>query len=117
MSGSHARLVGLALLALMAATFSVHAQDYLDQKKKLLAIEAQKTVSDALAAVETSRSMEKKDAGAAKALLQKHLLEISDSSSLDEKQRADLRKKLTDRLKEVNATLSEQKAGADYASK
>jgi hypothetical protein len=117
MSNSLARLLGLALLAVLAGGTPVRAQDYFDQKKKELALEAQQIVSDATKALETSRDLEKTDAAAAKALLEKRLREVQDSSSLDDKQRNDLRKRLLDRIRDVNGTLSVQRSATDAQSK
>jgi len=117
MSNSLARLLGLALLAILAGGVPVRAQDYFDQKKKELAIEAQKIVADAATALETSRTLEKTDAAAAKVLLEKRLREVQDSSSLDDKQRNDLRKRLLDRIRDVNGTLTVQKSAGDSQSK
>jgi hypothetical protein len=117
MSGSHARLFGLAFLAGLAMLLPLRADDYLDQKKRELALEAQKTVADVQTALETSRQLEKKDPAAAKALLDKRLLEVSDSVTLDDKTRNELRSKLKARLDQVEATAREQKAVADSKSK
>jgi len=111
MSRSLALLSGLAVLAVLATTTAARADDYLDQQRKLLAIEAQKIAADAATALESSRELEKTDAAAAKTLLEKRLREVTDSASLDDKQRNDLRKRLLDRLRDVNGTLSAQKPG------
>jgi hypothetical protein len=116
MPRSLARLSGLAVLAVLAVAAPSRAQDYFDQQKKSLALEAQKLVSDATTALETSRTMEKTDAAAAKTLLEKRLREVTDSTSLDDKQRNDLRKKLLDRIRDVSGTLAVQK-GDDSKSK
>ncbi len=117
MSGSHARLFGLAVLAGLATLLPLRADDYFEQKKRELALEAQKTTADVQTAIETSRQLEKKDPAAAKALLDKRLLEVNDSVSLDDKTRNDLRSKLKTRLSQVEATVREQKALADSKSK
>jgi hypothetical protein len=111
MSRSLALLSGLAVLAVLAATTATRADDYFDQQRKLLAIEAQKIAADAATALESSRELEKTDAAAAKTLLEKRLREVTDSASLDDKQRNDLRKRLLDRLRDVSGTLSAQKPG------
>jgi hypothetical protein len=116
MPRSLACLFGLAVLTLLAISTATQAQDYFDQQKKSLDVEAQKLVSDATTALETSRTMEKTDAAAAKTLLEKRLREVTDSSSLDDKQRNDLRKKLLDRIRDVNGTLALHK-GDDSKSK
>jgi hypothetical protein len=116
MPRSVARLWGLAVLAVLGVAVPVRAQDYFDQQKKQLALEAQKLVSDVTTALETSRTMEKTDAAAARTLLEKRLREVTDSSSLDDKERNDLRKKLLDRIRDVNGTLALQK-GDDAKSK
>ncbi len=117
MSGSCMRIAGLALAALLTATASLPAQDYFEQKKRELAIQAQQTAADVATALEKSRQLEKTDAAEAKALLDKSLLSVSDSNALDDKQRAELRGKLLARLKEVNATMREQGSSAGTASK
>ena len=43
MSGSHARLLGWAFVAVLAATMPLRAQDYFEQKKRELALQAQHT--------------------------------------------------------------------------
>ena len=116
MPRSVAHLWGLAVLAVLAVAVPVRAQDYFDQQKKQLALEAQKLVSDVTTALETSRTMEKTDAAAAKTLLEKRLREVTDSSSLDDKERNDLRKKLLERIRDLNGTLALQK-GDDAKSK
>jgi hypothetical protein len=117
MPGSHARLIGVTLLAALAAASAVRADDYFEQKKRELAIQAQKTVADVISALEASRTLEKKDAGQAKTLLLQSLLDVNDSASLDEKQRADLQKRLRARLAEVEATLREQNVTGNFKSK
>jgi hypothetical protein len=116
MSGSCARLLVL-VAAVVVAVPAASGQDYFEQKKRELAVEAQKVTADANAALEKSRELEKTDAAQAKALLQKNLLAISDSVALDSKQRADLQKRLSDRVREVEATAREQKARNDQAAK
>src|SRR5262249_62098711 len=86
MSAAHARLLALAVVALLAAISPVQAQDYFELKKRELALQAQQTTADVLAALETSRKIEKEDPAAAKALLTKRLLEVNDTLSLEDKQ-------------------------------
>jgi hypothetical protein len=117
MSGIVARLCGVAVVAVLFAASSLHAQDFLEQKKRELAIQAQQTAVDVGAAIEKSRQLEKKNAGEAKVLLEKNLLIVNDSLALDEKQRAELRTRLLTRLREVDATAREQKLQADNATK
>src|SRR5262249_47651814 len=117
MSAAHARLLALAVVALLAAISPVQAQDYFELKKRELALQAQQTTADVLAALETSRKIEKEDPAAAKTLLTKRLLEVNDSISLEDKQRADLQMRLRDRLKEVEATAREMKSSGDSKAK
>ncbi|HYV37296.1 MAG TPA: hypothetical protein VE988_16430 [Gemmataceae bacterium] len=117
MSGSVARLCGLALVAVLAVTSALQAQTSLEQKQREWAIQAQQTVADVMAALDKSRQLEKTSAAEAKSLLEKNLLVVNDSNALDEKQRADLRGRLLSRLKEVDATAREQKLSADNAAK
>jgi len=117
MSASCVRLFGLAVLAALAVVSSVRAQGGFEQNKRELAIEAQQTVADVAAVLEKSKKLEKTNAAQAKELLQKSLLSVNDSAALDDKQRADLRSRLLARLKEVDATDREQKAGPDLAGK
>jgi hypothetical protein len=117
MSGSFARLFGLALLAALSAASSLQAQDYFEQKKRELAVQAQQTTADVMAVLDKSKQLEKTSASQAKELLQKSLLAVSDSTALDDKQRADLRGRLLARLKEVDASGREQKADTDTSAK
>src|SRR5205807_1890098 len=106
-----------AFVAFLAAITPLRAQDYFEQTKRELALQAQQTTADVQAALATSRKLEKDDPAAAKALLSKRLLEVNDSVALEDKQRADLQKRLRDRLKEVEATAREMKASGDAKSK
>jgi hypothetical protein len=108
---------GLALLAALTATSVLRAQDYFEVKKREMAVQAQQTTADVIAALDKSKELEKTSAAQAKELLQKSLLAVSDSNALDDKQRADLRGRLLARLKEVEATNREQKAGAESTGK
>jgi hypothetical protein len=117
MSHPLARLSGLTVLVALACGLSVRADDVLDQKKKEIQLEAQKLITDANTALETSRTLEKTDAAAAKTLLEKRLREVTDSSSLDDKERNDLRKKLLDRIRDVTGTLAVQKNNDDFKAK
>jgi hypothetical protein len=113
----HSTVFGLAFLAALIPASSLKAQDYFELKKRELAVQAQQTTADVLAALEKSKELEKTSAAQAKELLQKNLLAVNDSNALDDKQRAELRGRLLARLKEVEATNREQKAGADSTAK
>jgi len=117
MSAICVRLASLTLLAALIAGSSVRGQDYFEQKKRDLAVQAQQTVVEVTAALEKSKNLEKASAAEAKTLLEKSLLSVNDASALDDKQRADLRGRLLARLKEVDATAREQKAKVEVASK
>jgi hypothetical protein len=113
----HIAVFGLALLAALTATSFLRAQDYFELKKREMAVQAQQTAADVMAALDKSKELEKTSAAQAKELLQKSLLAVNDSNALDDKQRADLRGRLLARLKEVEATNREQKAGTDSTGK
>ena len=111
------RLFGLALVAALAATPFLQAQDYFEQKQRELAVQAQQTVAEVTGVLEKSKKLEKTSAAEAKSLLQKSLLSVNDSSALNDQQRADLRGRLLARLKEVDATEREQRAGNNLSNK
>jgi hypothetical protein len=113
----HNAVFGLALLAALTTTSFLRAQDYFELRKREMAVQAQQTAADVMAALDKSKELEKSSTAKAKELLQKSLLAVNDSNALDDKQRAELRGKLLARLKEVEATNREQKAGADSNGK
>jgi hypothetical protein len=108
MSGPCVRIAGLTLAVILVVAASAPAQDFFEQKRRELAIQAQQTAADVTAVLDKSRKLEKTDASQAKALLNKSLLTVNDSVALDDKQRAELRGKLLSRLKEVEASVREQ---------
>jgi hypothetical protein len=117
MRAFHVRFLLFALLATVVLAFPVKAQDRTDEIKRELAVQAEQTVADVTAVLARSKQLEKTDAAKAKELLQKCLTAVNDSTALDDKQRADMRGRLLARLKEVEATGREQKAGPERSDK
>jgi hypothetical protein len=117
MLGMRQLTVGLTLLTLAALPNTLCAQDILEQKRQEEAIKAQQIVSDANAAIEKSRELEKANATQAKSLLERNLLQVNDASALGEKERADIRDRLRIRLREVDASVREQRDRDTQAAK
>src|SRR5207237_10785298 len=104
-------------LAAVAFIPAVRADDYFEQKKKELALQAQQTIADVMSALETSKQLEKTDPAKARAVLQNALLNLADSRALDAKDSKDLPTRLQARLKQVEQTLATYKQSTDYNSK
>jgi len=104
------------VLAALIASPLLLAQDFFEQKKRELAVQAQQTTQEVTGALAKSRQLEKTSAAEAKALLEKCLLTVNDSNALDDKQRADLRGQLLARIREVDASVREQHAKTNTGS-
>jgi hypothetical protein len=105
------------LLAAVAFIPAARGDDYFEQKKKELALQAQQTVAEVMSALETSKQLEKTDPAKARSVLQSALLNLADSRALDSKEYKDLQQRLQSRLKQVEQTLAGYKQSTDYSSK
>lgn len=106
-------LTVVAVLTVPSAAFSDDLKGILERDK----VAIQKVVTDVNFAIMESKTYEKGNPAKAKAVLEKALGQVNNSTVLPDDQRQSLRKRLQTRLAEVNQTIRVQELAAEEAAK